>query len=195
MAIKASGAFLKMSEINDQFLLGNSAGVHRGVTWYVDSAATTGTFSSTNLKFSDFYSKRKTDPAGGGSTTYSASGSFTVPLFRTSLVIDAWGGGGGSGGTNGGDTSVTVSTGTLSAGGGKGGGGGGRRTTGAGGAGGSATGGDTNQPGAAGGQGAGANGGTGGSAGGIEYGGGAGGADAHPCLRERAGQVARRAGL
>ena len=173
MAIKASGAFLKSTEIDTEFMLGNSASAYRGVSWYVDNALTTSTFSSTNLKFSEFYSKRKTDPAGAGSTTYAASGSFTVPLYRNSLIVDAWGGGAGSGGSNGGETSVTVSTGVLRAGGGRGGGGGGRRTTGAGGGGGSATGGDINQPGAAGGSG-GSN--AGGNAGGVAYGGGTGGA-------------------
>jgi len=173
MTIKPSGSSLTLTEIDNEFGLGTSLGVMRGVTWYLDNVTTTGTFASSNLKFSDFYSKKSGDPAGSGTTTYSTPGSFTftVPLFRTNIVIDAWGAGGAQL-ADGGDTSATATGLNLNAGGGKGGGGGGRRTTSPGGIGGTATGGDINEPGEAGGTG-GTN--RGGNAGGQAYGGGTGG--------------------
>ena len=55
---------------------------------------------------------------GPGSTTISASGTFTVPSLVTSLTVEAIGGGGGGGGTYGGLLGITSAT----AGGGGGGG-------------------------------------------------------------------------
>lgn len=62
MTIKPSGTSLSINEIDAEFGLGKSLSSYRGVTWYTDAGAT-GTFSSTNLRFSDFYSKRKDAPA------------------------------------------------------------------------------------------------------------------------------------
>ena len=178
MAIKSSGPLALNGDIVAEFTTdtAKNLGSLRGVTWYVSNVLTTGTFSSTNLTFSGFYGKRATDPAGASSIVYEpGTYTFEVPLFRTSLVIDAWGGGGGGdngGGRDGENTTVTSPAGTLTASAGKGGGGGGRRSTGPGGAGGAATGGDINESGAPGGIGS-SN--AGGNSGGQAYGGGAGG--------------------
>ena len=177
MSIRSSGPLNLNADIVAEFTGDTQKNMStlRGTTWYLDNVLTTGTFPTTNLKFSDFYSKRRTDPAGAGSQTYTPGDwTFTVPLYRNSLIIDAWGGGaqGAGNGSPGGDTSVSLPTGTLSAGGGQSGGGGGRRATGAGGPGGGASGGDINEPGGGGGQGGS---GAGGNAGGQAYGGGQGG--------------------
>lgn len=58
MTLQASGA-ISMSQINAEFGRGTSLSAYRGTTWYTDAGAT-GIFASTNLKFSDFYSKRAT---------------------------------------------------------------------------------------------------------------------------------------
>jgi hypothetical protein len=171
MTINASGS-LTLTEINTEFALGKSMGVHRGVTWFLENGST-GTFASTNLKFSDFYSKKKLSPVSPSSTTYTpGTYSFTVPYYNT-LVIKAWGAGGGGGGNDGDNTVITYGTITLTSGGGKGGGAGGASgATGPGGIGGTATGGDINDPGLSGGVGA-TN--SGGNAGGQADGGGTGG--------------------
>lgn len=94
MTIKSSGS-LSMAEINAEFGLGTNMNVYRGVQWWLDDN-TTGNFTSTNLGFNQFYSKRKTSPVVPGSTTYSTAGShmFTVPLHNN-LTVQVWGGGGG----------------------------------------------------------------------------------------------------
>jgi hypothetical protein len=147
---------------------------------YTTADLTISYFPTTDIKFSQFYGKKGTDPSGSGSTTYNTtpqtSYSFVVPLYRTSLQIDAFGAGGGATSPSyaGGATTV-VKTGlgafSMTAGGGGGGGAGGSRSIGGSGGGGGATGGDINL---SGGDGAGAT--TGGASGGYpSYGGGAGG--------------------
>ena len=137
---------------------------------YSTQDLTTNNFPQTDIKFSMFYSKRASDPAGAGSSPYGAGNhTFITPLFRNSIVFRAWGGGGGSSGSNGGTTTVTLPGTTLTAGGGGGGGGGGRRYVGGAGGGGGASGGQTNENGGGGG---GAN-GPGGAAGGVADGGAA----------------------
>ena len=140
---------------------------------YNSTPLTLGTFPTTNLKFSMFFSKQATDPAGAGSTSYdSGNNTFVVPLFRNTIAFYAWGGGGGSnGGGTGGTSTVTLPSATLTATGGGSGGGGGRRYVGGSGGGGSGSGGTLNENG---GSGAGGR-GPGGDAGGIAYGGGTGG--------------------
>jgi hypothetical protein len=162
MTIHASGTPLKLSEIAAEFS-GNNMGNKRGIGWYLDGTLTTGNFASTNLKFSDFYNKRITDPAGAGSTVITpGSTSWPVPLYRNSITFAAWAGGGGGG--DGAGTTVTLPTTTLSCFKGEG------FSTGYGGG---ASGGDQNESGQA----FSANGGyNGGNAGGLSYGGGTGGA-------------------
>lgn len=147
---------------------------------YTTADLTISYFPTTDIKFSQFYGKKGTDPSGSGTTTYNTtpqtSYSFVVPLYRTSLQIDAFGAGGGATSPSyaGGSTTV-VKTGlgafSMTAGGGGGGGAGGSRSIGPSGAGGGFSGGDI---GIRGGDGAGAT--TGGASGGYpSYGGGAGG--------------------
>lgn len=64
MTLQSSGA-IAMSEINSEFALGNNMNSYRGTTWWKDDA-TTGTFSSGSIAFSDFYSKRLTAPGYPG---------------------------------------------------------------------------------------------------------------------------------
>ena len=147
---------------------------------YTTADLTISYFPTTNIKFSQFYGKQGADPSGSGTTTYNTtpqtSYSFVVPLYRTSLQIDAFGAGGGATSPSyaGGATTV-VKTGlnafTMTAAGGGGGGAGGSRAIGGSGSGGAASGGDINLRG---GDGAGTT--TGGASGGYpSYGGGAGG--------------------
>jgi hypothetical protein len=140
---------------------------------YTTSDLSGGQFPYSDLKFSMFFSKRSTDPAGAGSTIYATPGNynFVTPLFRNTIRFDCWGGGGGaggSGGSNGGTSTVSLPGTTLVGGGGGGGGGGGRRAVGGAGGGGGASGGTSNENGAGGG------GRTGGNAGGQAAGGGGG---------------------
>lgn len=175
MTITGSGSLSLNTNIVGEYPAntGKNMGSMRGVTWYLDNVLTTSTFSSTNLKFSDFYNKRRTDPAGASSTTVNTvgNGSFTVPLFRNNITFYSWGGGGGSNGSgDGGSTTISLPSVTLSANGGYSGGGGGRRYVGPAGAGGSASGDASTftESGAGGGGAA----GKGGNAGGVSDGGG-----------------------
>ena len=74
----------------------------------------TGTFASSNLKFSDFFNKNIVSPATTGTQTYTTNGTYTfqVPVFANTLTIQIWGAGGGGGGLSSGmsgeDTIVTV---------------------------------------------------------------------------------------
>lgn len=61
MTLPAAGNPISISQINTEFTLGNSLSAYRGVTWWTDAGAT-GTFDSTNLDMSEFYSKRKNSP-------------------------------------------------------------------------------------------------------------------------------------
>lgn len=67
-----------MTEINAEFGRGLDLGAYRNTIWWTDDGSV-GYFSSGAIAFSEFYSKRATDPGGGG------------------------GGGDGGGGGNGGD--------------------------------------------------------------------------------------------
>ena len=61
MTLQSSGA-ITMSQIHAEFRLGYSLGPYRGATWYTDSG-TSGTFASSSITMSGFYSKRASDPA------------------------------------------------------------------------------------------------------------------------------------
>lgn len=61
MTLPAAGNPIAISQINTEFSLGNSLSAYRGVTWWTDAGAT-GTFDSTNLDMSEFYSKRVNSP-------------------------------------------------------------------------------------------------------------------------------------
>ena len=128
---------IQMDIISDEWGLGDDLANYHGVRWYYDGNLTTGLFSSTTIRLSDFYGKRATDPAASGVlfSNTAGSGSFIVPLYRNSITIEIWGAGGGGGGVNssdgakGGDTSIAnyqpITGGTVTAdytaGGGKGG--------------------------------------------------------------------------
>ena len=169
MTIKPSGSPLRLSEIVSEFAH-NTIGTKKNVTWYVDTSLDTGKFTTTNLKFSDFYSKRATDPAVPGSYDVppGTDVQYTVPLYRNSMIVECWGGG-GRGGAYGGSTGTSHADGRRSPDGGnsifdamiaRGGQGGQNAGTdrygnagivnGAGGAGGTAEGGDVNLTGGAG---------------------------------------------
>ena len=174
MTIKASGPIKLSADIAAEFTTntGKNMSSMRNARWYKDSGLETGTFQTTNLSFSSFYSKRATDPAGSGSQTYTPGNhSFIVPLYRNSITFYAWGGGGSSAaGGNGGASTVALPGTTLYAGGGGAGGGGGRRTISGAGGGGGQSGGTLGENG----QGGGPCPGNGGNAGGMSFGGGAG---------------------
>ena len=188
MTIHDNKSPIRLSEIAAEFNH-NNLSTKKGQTWYLDGVLTTGTFATAQLRYSDFYLKRATDPAAAGS--YDApvgSTTFTVPLYRNNLNVKVWGGGGRGGNfgrpgqyaadghyePNGGDSSF----GSVIGGGGGGGQNAGTGTAGgnyygAGGAGGVASGGDINLAGAAGGGGGGngGNAGDSGGAGGVNPGG------------------------
>jgi hypothetical protein len=90
------------SMINAAFGLGEDLNLYHGVRWYYPGNLTTGLFSTTTLKISDFYGKQGTDPASAGAYFANVSGNFSVPLYRNSITIEIWGAGGGGGGGNGG---------------------------------------------------------------------------------------------
>jgi hypothetical protein len=71
MTLPSSGA-LSLNQINNEFGLGRNLNAYRGVTWYTDAGAS-GTFTSSNLGFNQFYDKRPTAPwlYGTGSGSYS----------------------------------------------------------------------------------------------------------------------------
>lgn len=200
MTIHGNGTPLKMSEITAEFTR-SSLSLLRGVTWYLDNSATTGTFATNNLKFSDFYSK-KASPSivyTSGTQTYTTPGNYTfiVPVHAGTVSIEGWGSGGSGlpAGANGGDTVISWPGFTLTAGGGFGAGGGGRRYMGPPGAGGTATGATTNTPGNPGSAGTPyASGGMGGTAPSGSIAGGAGGAGGGPGVGVILGQAGHQPG-
>jgi hypothetical protein len=156
--IKPGGSPLAISEINTGFALGDNLGVYRGVTWYYSGNLDTGTFPSgttARLDIANFYGKQPTDPATSGTTTINTvgSGTFKIPLYRNTLIIEIWGGGGGGGsgchdGTFNGSSGSSSSVLGVTTGGGGGGVGGDRygAQNGAGGSGGTASGSATPSP-------------------------------------------------
>lgn len=71
MTLPSSGP-LSLNQINAEFNLGRNLDAYRGVTWYTDAGAS-GTFTSSNLGFNQFYDKRPDAPwrYGTGSGLYS----------------------------------------------------------------------------------------------------------------------------
>jgi hypothetical protein len=71
MTLPSSGP-LSLNAINNEFGLGRNLNAYRGVTWYTDAGAS-GTFTSSNLGFNQFYDKRVDAPYryGTGSGSYS----------------------------------------------------------------------------------------------------------------------------
>lgn len=71
MTLPSSGT-LTIDQINTEFGRGRNLGAYRGTTWYTDAGAS-GTFTSTNLGFNQFYGKRVDAPYryGTGSGVYS----------------------------------------------------------------------------------------------------------------------------
>lgn len=64
MTLPSSGQ-LTMSAINTEFGRGNNLNAYRGTTWWTDAGAS-GTFSTGQITFSDFYGKRATSPSVPG---------------------------------------------------------------------------------------------------------------------------------
>jgi hypothetical protein len=91
--------------INAAFGLGEDINLYKGVRWYYPANLTTGLFSTSTIKMSDFFGKQGTDPATAGTyfANVAGSGSFTIPLYRNYIKIEIWGGGGSGGGGNGGN--------------------------------------------------------------------------------------------
>lgn len=56
---------ISMTEINAEFGRGNDLNSYRGTQWWQDDGAN-GLFSSGAISFAEFFSKRATDPNGGG---------------------------------------------------------------------------------------------------------------------------------
>jgi hypothetical protein len=90
------------TQINAAFGLGEDLNSYHGVRWYYPGNLTTGLFSTTTIKISDFFGKQGVDPATANTYFSTTSGNFSVPLYRNSITIEIWGGGGGGGGGNGG---------------------------------------------------------------------------------------------
>lgn len=76
MTLPSSGT-LTISQINSEFGRGLDLGSYRGTVWYTD-AGSSGTFTSTNLGFDQFYGKRPTAPwrYGVGSSSFSNYGTY-----------------------------------------------------------------------------------------------------------------------
>jgi hypothetical protein len=93
--------------INAAFGLGEDINLYKGVRWYYPGNLTTGLFSTSTIKMSDFFGKQGTDPATAGTyfANVAGSGSFTIPLYRNYLKIEIWGAGGSGGSGNGGSGS------------------------------------------------------------------------------------------
>jgi hypothetical protein len=71
MTLPLSGA-LSLNQINNEFGRGRNLNAYRGVTWYTDGGSS-GSFTSSNLGFNQFYGKRPDAPYryGTGSGVYS----------------------------------------------------------------------------------------------------------------------------
>jgi hypothetical protein len=61
MTIHGRGSPLGFNEINNEFGLGTNLAAYKGVRWWLDDGST-GTFSSSNISFDEFYNKRSTSP-------------------------------------------------------------------------------------------------------------------------------------
>lgn len=68
MTLQSSGT-ITMAQINSEFSRGNNLNSYRGTTWWKDDAST-GTFSSGAINFSDFYSTRVSAPGYPGNDSY-----------------------------------------------------------------------------------------------------------------------------
>lgn len=126
---------ISMADINGEFAFGNNLGSYRGQL-FGRPDNTAGLFPSGGIKFSDFYNTKK---AVASSTLSLASGSFSIPPYRT-ITFTTTGGSGGQAGSfgifnggpsngqrtpsSGGSAGGTSSAGTLVSGAGGSGGGG-----------------------------------------------------------------------
>ena len=84
MTLPASGP-LSMSAINAEFGRGNDLNSYRGTVWYTDAGAS-GTFTSSNLGFDQFYGKRPTSPT----FSFTISSNQANANLRTLAVNAGW---------------------------------------------------------------------------------------------------------
>lgn len=84
MTLPASGA-LSLLAINAEFGRGLNLNAYRGTTWFTDAGAT-GTFTSSNLGFDQFYSKRPTSP----SFSFTISSGQTNANLRSLAISAGW---------------------------------------------------------------------------------------------------------
>jgi hypothetical protein len=82
MTLPSSGP-LSLNAINNEFGLGRNLNAYRGVTWYTDAGAS-GTFTSSNLGFNQFYDKRPDAPYRYGTGSGSWGG---VPTPTQGVVF------------------------------------------------------------------------------------------------------------
>jgi len=135
--IHPAGTALFYSEINDEFLVGYDLDQYRDRRWYLslddpswDSNQGLGNFTTYDLSFYQFYSKRAIDPVVPGQLYYGSPGYYTwpVPANRNGITIEGWGAGGGTnGGPSGENTTINAGNYYMVAGGGGTAGAGGRR--------------------------------------------------------------------
>lgn len=84
MTLPASGP-LSLLAINNEFGRGLNLNAYRGTVWYTDAGAS-GTFTSSNLGFDQFYGKRPTSPT----FSFSIASSQTNADLRTLAVNAGW---------------------------------------------------------------------------------------------------------
>lgn len=86
MTLPSSGP-LSMQAINTEFGRGTNLGSYRGTVWYTDAGAS-GTFTSTNLGFDQFYGKRLTAPT----FSFSIASNQTNADLRSLALAAGWNG-------------------------------------------------------------------------------------------------------
>ena len=148
------GYLTEFNYIDGQQLTASSFGSFNSLTGVWQPASYAGTYGINGfyLKFLDATSALSLGyDAIPATRITSGSGTYTIPAYTTSLVVECWGGGGGGAGTTNGSVAATAGTGgattfgSLTANGGSGGTGAQDNVVnGSGGAGGSASGGDVN---------------------------------------------------
>lgn len=96
--LPGNNSSISFAQIQEEFALGSNLGAYRGTGWFTDDN-TSGNFpaSPDPISFSDFRSKRKTNPVTPNNRVITADEIFTVPVFNTLTITIRGGGGGGMG--------------------------------------------------------------------------------------------------